>query len=152
MAVIKPPLEAWGKLGRMRSLSTVLFVVVGVIAVLAALFALLNLRTSRTYRPTVDQIVSILDAVLARRVTYREWDEFICVPIRHNADLERVRLECVALETESYLDKSRAESRGVPDLTRLTSPELGKFEILSSVAIFSAPDRREADGDRRDWA
>jgi len=95
MVVIKPPLTAWGKLARMLSLSTVSVVVVGVIAVLAALFALLNLRTSRTYRPTVDQIVSILDAVLARRVTYRAWDKFICVPIRHNADLERVRLECV---------------------------------------------------------
>jgi hypothetical protein len=66
MVAMKPPFPAWGKLSRMHSLVTLSVVVVGVIAVLAALFAFLNLRTARTYRPTVDQIVSVLDAVLAR--------------------------------------------------------------------------------------
>ena len=112
---------------------TLSVVVVGVIAVLAALFAFLNLRTARTYRPTVDQIVSILDAVLARRVTYRAWDEFICVPIRHNADLELVRLKCVALEADSYLNKSRAEWRGDAGFNAIGLARIG--EIRDSLVL-----------------
>ena len=96
----------------MHSLVTISIVGVGVIAVVAVLFRFLKFHTTRTYRPSIHQIVSILDAVLAGRVTYQAWDEFICVPIRHNADLERVRLRCVALEADSYLDKSTREWRG----------------------------------------
>jgi hypothetical protein len=107
---MKPTFAAWDKLSRMHSLVSISIVVVSVIAVGVALFAFLNFRTTRTYRPTVHEIISILDAVLEGRVTYQAWDKFICVPIRHNADLERVRLRCVALEADSYLDKSRPES------------------------------------------
>ena len=92
----------------MHLLSTLSIAIGCVITVGVALFAFLNLRTARTYRPTVDQIVSTLDAVLASRGTYSAWDEFICVPIRHDEDLEKVRLYCIALESETYLDKSRA--------------------------------------------
>jgi hypothetical protein len=94
-------------------MATVGVILVVAIALLAALFAFLNWRTAQTYRPSVEQILSILDAVLANRVTYLAWDEFVCVPIRHHADLERVRLECVALEQGCYIDyKPPNEWRG----------------------------------------
>ena len=88
-------------------------ILVAAVAVLAALFAFLKWRTAQTYRPSAERILSILDAVLANRVTYLAWDEFVCVPIRHNAELERVRLECVALEQDCYFDNRRTgEWRG----------------------------------------
>ncbi len=133
---MKPTFAAWDKLSRMHSLVTISIVVVGVIAVVAALFAFLNFRTTRTYRPTVHQIVSILDAVLAGRVTYQAWDEFICVPIRHNADLERVRLRCVALEADSYLDKSRPEWRGDAGFNAVGLARIG--EIRDSLVLHDA--------------
>jgi hypothetical protein len=93
--------------------TTVGATLVSAIALLAALFGFLNWRTAQTYRPSVEQILSILDAVLANRVTYLAWDEFVCVPIRHHAELERVRLECVALEQDCYIDyKPTGEWRG----------------------------------------
>jgi hypothetical protein len=86
-------------------------ILVVAIAPLAALFAFLKWRTAQTYRPSVEQILSILDAVLANDVTYLAWDDFICVPIRHHANLERVRLECVALEQDCYIDKPTGQWR-----------------------------------------
>jgi hypothetical protein len=94
-------------------MATVAGILVAAIALLAAFFAFLNWRTAQTYRPSVEQVLSILDAVLANRVTYLAWDEFVCVPIRHDAELERVRFECVALEQDCYIDyKPTREWRG----------------------------------------
>lgn len=53
----------------MHSLFTLSVMLVGVVALVSAIFAFLNFITARTYRPTVDQVVSILDAVIAGRVT-----------------------------------------------------------------------------------
>lgn len=97
---------------RMSSFGTFSIVVVSIVALLAALFVLFKFLTARTYRPTADQVASILDAVLASKVTYQAWDKFICVPIRHNADLERIRLACVALEEDCYLEMSGGQGRG----------------------------------------
>jgi hypothetical protein len=102
----------YGNVVTINTMAVVGAILVIAIASLAALFAFLNWRTAQTYRPTAEQILSILDAVLASRVTYIAWDEFICVPIRHNANLERVRLECVALEQDCYIDETPAQWRG----------------------------------------
>ena len=102
-------------------------IVVVAIASLAALFVFLNWRTAQTYRPTTEEILSILDAVLANRVTYIAWDEFICVPIRHNADLERVRLECVALEQDCYIEKTTAQWRGDAGFNAKGLARIGKM-------------------------
>jgi hypothetical protein len=143
IVAMKPTFAAWDKLSRMHSLVTLSFVLVGVVALVTAIFAFLNFSTARTYRPTVDQVVSILDAVIARRVTYQAWDEFICVPIRYNADLEQVRLRCVALEADSYLDKSRSEWRGDAGFN---AAGLAKIEeIRDSLVLRDAQSAAEAE-------
>lgn len=76
-----------------------------------ALFQYLNWKTTKTYRPTPEAILATLDAVLCGSVTYLQWDEFICVPIRHDPLLELVRLECVSLETKELLSTAPKEPR-----------------------------------------
>jgi uncharacterized membrane protein YgaE (UPF0421/DUF939 family) len=82
---------------------TVAFIAIGIVAAIALLFVFLNWRTAKTYKPTKAEVLEILDAVLAGRVTYLQWDTFICVPIRHDPGLEAVRLRCVAMEDEPTL-------------------------------------------------
>ena len=106
-------------------------ILVVAVALLAAFFAFLSWRTAQTYRPSVEQILSILDAVLANRVTYLAWDEFLCVPIRHHAKLEQVRLACVALEQGCYFDaKPMGEWRGDAGFKQRVSRELRRSGIL----------------------
>ncbi len=49
------------------------------------------------YRPTRQQIVLLLQAVLEGRASRSEWELFIGYPLYHDPELEQIRLRCVAL-------------------------------------------------------
>ena len=78
--------------------SAVLISLLAIFVAVAALFPILNWRTAKTYRPSKGDVLEILDAVLSGRVTYLQWDTFICVPIRNDQELEAVRAEVSALD------------------------------------------------------
>lgn len=83
--------------------SAVLFWVLIAFAVVVAFFRILNWHTAKTYKPTKAEVLEVLDAVLAGRVTYLQWDTFICVPIRHDPELESIRAQCSALDQDKSL-------------------------------------------------
>jgi hypothetical protein len=82
-----------------------LYIAIAFFGTVIVLFAILNWRTAKTYRPTPQHVLHVLDAVLAGTVTYMEWDTFICVPIRHDARLEAVRLKCTR-KLPRHVDRS----------------------------------------------
>ncbi|MFT6914089.1 MAG: hypothetical protein ACJAWL_000377 [Motiliproteus sp.] len=53
-------------------------------------------RTSR-YRPTRQQAVALLEAVLEGSASRSQWDLFIGYPLYHDPELEQIRLYCIAL-------------------------------------------------------
>tara|TARA_R110002167_G_scaffold15727_9_gene62446 strand:- start:1880 stop:2257 length:378 start_codon:yes stop_codon:yes gene_type:complete len=53
-------------------------------------------KTSR-YRPTRQQVVRLLQAVLEGSAQRNQWDLFIGYPLYHDPELEQIRLYCVAL-------------------------------------------------------
>lgn len=50
-----------------------------------------------TYRPSREQIVSLLESVLEGTARQSHWDLFIGMPIQHDEALEAVRMQCVIL-------------------------------------------------------
>ena len=83
--------------------SVVLISLFVIFVAVVVFFRILNWRTAKTYKPTKDEVLEILDAVLSGRVTYLQWDTFICVPIRHDQKLEAVRVEVSALDQDRTL-------------------------------------------------
>lgn len=57
----------------------------------------LSFGKAPTYRPSREQVVELLQAVLEGRARQSHWDLFIGMPIRHDEALEAVRVECVTL-------------------------------------------------------
>ena len=64
-----------------------------------------------TYRPSRDQIVALLESVLAGTARQGHWDLFIGMPIQHDEALEAVRVQCVILH--EGLDGSNPAQEGL---------------------------------------
>jgi len=67
------------------------------VTLLVSLGVVLALTFGRapTYRPTREQIVSLLEGVLDGSARQSHWDLFIGMPIQHDEALEAIRVECV---------------------------------------------------------
>jgi hypothetical protein len=50
----------------------------------------------------------ILAAVLDQSIDCREWDDFLCIPMKGTPDLEAVRLACESLGSEEMMDEKGA--------------------------------------------
>lgn len=64
-----------------------------------------------TYRPSRDQVVGLLQAVLDGSASHSQWDLFIGMPIQHDEALEAARVECVILH--EGLDGSDPAREGI---------------------------------------
>lgn len=66
------------------------------------LFMVLALVLSRTprYRTTSEDLLGLLDDVLAWRASEQRWLRVIGYPIRHDPDLENIRRRCQAVMNE----------------------------------------------------
>ena len=85
---------------------TPLYIILGVILGIIVLFSFLNWLTSKTYKPTPSEVAEKLQRVLNGTMSYEEWDEFICVPMRHNYSLEGIRKRCVEMESEEFCTRT----------------------------------------------
>jgi hypothetical protein len=90
---------------------TILAFVLAFVASIALLFVFLNWLTARTYRPTKTDVLNVLDSVLSGTVSYLAWDTFICVPMRHDRELETVRAQCSALDQDKSLFAGMGKER-----------------------------------------
>ncbi len=70
--------------------STVL-VVVAIVVVVFLLFGVLNWLSARTYKPTISDVIGILEACRDGRLSLGEFDEFSCVLIAYDPRLDAVR-------------------------------------------------------------
>lgn len=81
-----------------------------IIAILC-FFGFLNWLTAKRYRPSSEDIKDILHRVLNGTMTWEKWDEFTCVPIRHDKELELIRLKCAEMKDEEYYRRDNAEEQ-----------------------------------------
>src|SRR4030043_336139 len=90
---------------------TIASVILIVVAGIFALFSLLNWWAARTYKPTQTEVAEKLRRVLDGTMTWDEWDEFTCVPMRHNDDLDKFRRRCVEMETSEFCTREDAQEQ-----------------------------------------
>ncbi|OUS10298.1 hypothetical protein A9Q90_01405 [Gammaproteobacteria bacterium 54_18_T64] len=60
------------------------------------------------YRPDKDNIIALLELVLAGDATENDWQVFIAIPLRHNDALQAVQLRCSELSETEYIGGSGA--------------------------------------------
>jgi hypothetical protein len=83
------------------SIAIVAAIPVGIVVV----FWLLQRVSDRTYRPTPQQVKAILDALMEGRLSYQGLDEFSCVRIAYDSQLDDIRQRCntVLHDDRSYV-------------------------------------------------
>ncbi|OUS13142.1 hypothetical protein A9Q89_03895 [Gammaproteobacteria bacterium 53_120_T64] len=55
------------------------------------------------YRPDKDNIIALLELVLAGDATENDWQVFMAIPLRHNEALYAVQLRCSELGETEYI-------------------------------------------------
>lgn len=58
------------------------------------------------YRLEKNNIVALLNLVIEGKATENDWEVFLGVPIRHNDELESVRLRCSEISEREYIGGS----------------------------------------------
>ena len=82
-----------GSLGCKRTMS-IGTVILGVIVVVFVGFAVINWLGARTYRPTAPDIANTLQRLIDGELTWKELDDFSCVRIAYDKQLDSVRERC----------------------------------------------------------
>lgn len=75
---------------------------------LAVVITVLSLVKTPHYRLDPLAVESFLQLVVNAQATENDWSVFTSVPIRHNPDLEQIRLQCVEIEEQHYLGQTRS--------------------------------------------
>ncbi|WP_353407758.1 hypothetical protein [Pseudoteredinibacter isoporae] len=76
--------------------------------VLAVVIVVLSLVKTPHYRLDAVSVERFLTLVATGQATENDWSVFTSVPIRHNPELEAIRLRCVELEESFYLGQTRS--------------------------------------------
>jgi hypothetical protein len=66
-------------------------IIIAVVAAIFLIFVVLQWTSDRTYKPTIAEIIGILDACQNGRLSLSEFDEFSCVRIAYDSRLDTVR-------------------------------------------------------------
>ncbi|MBB6522749.1 hypothetical protein [Pseudoteredinibacter isoporae] len=76
--------------------------------ILASVIVVLSLVKTPHYRLDALSVENFLLLVINGQATENDWSVFTSVPIRHNPELEAIRLRCVELEEHYYLGQTRS--------------------------------------------
>lgn len=98
--------------------------------VLVAMWVFMRVGTP-TYRIDRNNIITLLELVLAGDATENDWHVFIGVPLRHDRELQDIQKRCAALTETEYTGAQGDRlfsSRGLAELTKLLA-ELKSREI-----------------------
>lgn len=82
-------------------------IVIGIIG----FFGFLNWMTGIKYKPSRDEVEDKLRRVLDSTMTWEEWDEFICVPIKHDKELNLVRIKCAEMKGAEFYHRGNADDQ-----------------------------------------
>lgn len=94
------------------------FLVVFVVTLVVILGVTLALVFGKApvYRPTRDSVQALMTQVLEGEASDQQWQFFLDMPIRHDPELEQLRLECVRMQEQYGLrprnDKARLNEAG----------------------------------------
>ncbi len=75
----------------LETLWTIIFIFLGFIVFVFIFFGALQIHSDRTYKPTREEIEQILMSIINGNISDAELDEFICVRIKYDPDLEMIR-------------------------------------------------------------
>ena len=95
----------------MTNLHITIAICVGLLFVFLAFFKFLDIRTAQTYKPSPEEVAEKLRRVLAGTMPWQEWDEFVCVPIRYDEELNYIHLRCAEMQTEAFTWRENEEDR-----------------------------------------
>ena len=98
-----------------------LSVVIGVFVVMF----LADLFNTRIYRPSRSEIADILQTAIDGTISYGSYDEFYCVPIRYDPELDKVRLKFIEIADDPANQITPAGS----DVTALLLNDLGREKM-----------------------
>ena len=92
-----------------------LYLLIGFILFIFILFLFLNKLSAKTYRPTKEQVKSIIERTLDDSIDYRTFDEFYCVKIVYDSNLEKVREKYGSIVSNpEYVDEKKSNDSIVP--------------------------------------
>ena len=105
-------------------LNFIIMLLLGV-GVLFFIYCFLNWYSSKVYKPTYKDVVHLLEGVINGKTNEYDWDQFICVPIKNNDELEKIRNKCLELEKKEFFDGVENEflfnKKGLEKLKKILS-------------------------------
>lgn len=78
---------------------------------LVVLVVFLSFGRAPTYRPSREQVRTLLAGVLDKTTSVEAWDMFLGLPIVHDAELERLRRRCI--DIHEGIEGERAAGTGL---------------------------------------
>ena len=84
--------------------------ILGTVSVIIFFFIILNFISSIKYKPSKEEIKKILKKAIDGTIKPHEWDQLVCVPIKHDKDLEEVWEKCVELNNHSHFFSNSTDS------------------------------------------
>lgn len=100
-----------------------LLVFIVTFVVILGVTAMLMLGQSPVYRPDIDKVQAMLTRLLEGQLPDHEWQFFLDMPIRHDPNLEDIRLKCLQIVEENAL-------RPRNNVVRLREPGLIRIRHL----------------------
>jgi hypothetical protein len=89
--------------------------------VLGALWLFIRVG-SPVYRIERDNVIALLELVIAGEATENDWQVFVSVPVRHNKELTDIQKRCVELAKIEYIGgpgNKLFSARGISELEKL---------------------------------
>lgn len=80
-----------------------------------------------TYRPSRPEILALLQGVLQGTTSRQRWDLFVGLPVRHDPELELIRLRCVVLQEGDEHESAAGEGVDIYLFDRAGRARLGKI-------------------------
>jgi hypothetical protein len=89
------------------------------------------------YRVEAVNIKVLLEAVLAETATTADWDVFVGMPIRHDPELDKIRLQCAMLAQTTLTERQGLvifDASGRRELTEILESLDGKLQVTKADA------------------
>ena len=79
------------------------------------IYIIFNKLSAKTYRPTKDQVKSIIQSTIDESIDYLTFDEFYCVKISYDVNLDKAREKyCSIVSHPKYVDEKNSNDSIVP--------------------------------------
>ena len=83
------------------------------LVILCLMAAALYFGRAPTYRPSRTEVLALLQGILDGTTTRQQWDLYVGMPLRHDPELEEIRLRCLVLQEGD--DREPAAGEGIDE-------------------------------------